>query len=159
MRLFLIFSVLITSLFFTSDAKCQYIYISFKSDSAAINNKCEVYLSRLKNGVINYHVYFPNKGFSFHCPLDTSFEIILDCWKSEKGLDKIFVQCGDSILVNLNNRTFSYINKKQEIHWTLLACSFWSRLQRGQILHNQAAHNKSMYKWVTQRCWVKFCGL
>jgi hypothetical protein len=115
MRKLLRFSALITAIFLSSDAYCQNIYVSFKSDSTATRRKCEVYFSHLKNGVISYDVYVPTNGFlSFRCPLDTSFEIVLDCWKTRIVLDKIFPKCGDSIIVNLDSRTFSFLNKKQD---------------------------------------------
>ena len=98
-----------------SDAKGQYIYISFNSDSAITKRKCDVYFSKLKNGVTVRSVYVPSNGFhSFKCPIDKSFEIVLDCWESRLVLDKIFPNCGDSIIINLDNRTFSYLNKKNE---------------------------------------------
>jgi hypothetical protein len=106
-------STLITAILFSSNIYCQHVYVSFKSDSSTAKRKCEVYFSNLKNGVISYDVYVPTNGFrNFKCPLDTSFEIILDCWTTRIVLSKIFPKCGDSIIVNLDTRTVSYLNKK-----------------------------------------------
>jgi hypothetical protein len=105
--------LLIIFIFVNSDLIGQYVYISFISDSAIAKRKCDVYFSKLKNGVTLRSVYVPSNGFqSFKCPTDKTFEIVLDCWDSRLVLDKIFANCGDSIFVNLDNRTFLYLNKK-----------------------------------------------
>ncbi len=110
LKLFVLFSVV----FFNPAAYSQSVYIFFKSDSTVAKRNCDVYFSHLKNGVIAHNVYVPTNDFwSFKCPIDTSFEIILDCWKTHIVLDKIFPKCGDSIIVNLDTRTFSYLKRKQ----------------------------------------------
>jgi len=95
------------------DTYSQNVYISFKSDSALTKRNCDVYFSRLKNGVTKQTIKVPTSGFyGFKCPLDESFEIVLDCWPSRKILDNILPKCGDTVIVNLDNRTFLYLKKK-----------------------------------------------
>jgi len=107
-------AIVVLTLLFSPRVYSQYVYISFKSDSIVSKKKCELYFSHLKNGVLKYDIYLPTNGFrSFRCPLDTSFEIILDCWKDRKVLDKIFPKCEDSIIINLDSRKFSYLNRKE----------------------------------------------
>jgi hypothetical protein len=106
-------AIVALTLLFCPRVYSQYVYISFESDSIVPKKKCELYFSHLKNGVLEYDIYLPTNGFSsFRCPPGTSFEIILDCWKDRKVLDKIFPKCEDSIIINLDSRAFLYLNRK-----------------------------------------------
>lgn len=85
----------------------QEVYISFRSDTNLAKRDCDVYFSGLKVGVSVHRIRVPTNGFySLKCPLNQSFEVVLDCWPSRIVLDKIYPKCGDSIIVNLDKRTF-----------------------------------------------------
>jgi hypothetical protein len=97
----------ILTVIFYREVNGQYIYISLVGDSNTVKKKCDIYFSGLKNGVILHSISTPTKNyFGLKCPPDTSFEVVLDCWESQIVLDKIYAKCGDSLVVNLGNRTF-----------------------------------------------------
>ena len=92
----------------STNSYCQNIFILFETDSATAKRNCDVYFSGIANTKMDV-VKVPTKGFyGFRCPLEKTFEVILDCWPDRIVLDKIFPKCGDSIVVNLDKRTFYY---------------------------------------------------
>lgn len=114
MRQLLMLFFFILGILFTSDIYSQYFYVSFKSDAVAPKSMCKIYYLHLKTGVMSQDVYLPIDGFrDFKLPSNTSFEIVLDCQKPRIFIDKIFPKSGDSIIVNLDTRTFSYLNRKE----------------------------------------------
>ena len=104
----------ISGILFNPDIYSQYFYVSFKSDAVASKSMCKIYYLHLKTGVMSQDVYLPIDSFrDFKLHSYTYFEIVFDCQKPRMFIDKIFSKSGDSIVVNLETRTFSYLNRKE----------------------------------------------
>jgi hypothetical protein len=110
-KLFIAIILLLASI---NKSYCQNLYVRLNSDTAKASHICTVYLGcrNLKTRIREASINIPFAGFyPFECDATDSLYLSVDCIPNGFVIDKPF-SCGDSIIINVDKRTFRCLNKR-----------------------------------------------
>jgi hypothetical protein len=109
---FILISIMV---FISQKSFSQRFYVKCQSDKIKISRICHVYLSGFSNGnVYSESIQIPSKSFwQLRCDSTTSVSLSLDCFRMQVfTLDERFNN-GDSVILDVDNRTAIIINKRK----------------------------------------------